>query len=237
MNTNPRGFLRVLLPLALLFIAFPTALSVAFDDKAGVAPDEALARLKDGNLRFIKGGRRAVNLAQERSDLVKGQQPYAIVLSCSDSRVPPEIIFDETLGKLFVVRVAGNVADPVTLGSIEYAAEHLGAKLILVLGHQSCGAVKATIEGGQVPPNIEALVHHIQPAVDKVKARKLNPGATLDAAIVENVRLQMQDALDHSDVLHEMVEKHQVRIVGAVYSLATGQVEMLPATAAAAAHR
>ena len=236
MNTSLHRLLSVLLFLAVLFVAFPTTFSVASDDKAGVSPDQAMARLKEGNLRFIKGGRRAVNLTQERNNLVKGQQPYAIVLSCSDSRVPPEIIFDETLGKLFVVRVAGNVTDPVTLGSVEYAAEHLGAKLIIVLGHQSCGAVKATLEGGHVPPNIEALVKRIQPAVDRAKARKLDPAATLDAAIVENVRQQMQNATTESGVLHEMVEKKQVRIVGAVYSLATGQVEMLPAAAAVAHH-
>jgi len=235
MNTNPLRFLPILLFLAVLFVAFPTALSVASDDKPGVSPDVALARLKEGNLRFIKGGRRPVNLTQERNNLVKGQQPYAIVLSCSDSRVPPEIVFDETLGKLFVVRVAGNVTDPVTLGSIEYAVEHLGAKLILVLGHQSCGAVEATLDGGPVPPNIEALVKRIQPAVDRAKAMGLDPAATFTAAIVENVRQQMQNATTESGVLRERVEKKQVRIVGAVYSLVTGQVEMLPA--AAAAHR
>jgi carbonic anhydrase len=233
MNTNPRRFLHLLLTFASLLVAFPTALSVAADDKAGVSPDEALTRLKDGNLRFIKGGRRPINLTQERNALVKGQQPYAIVLSCSDSRVPPEIIFDETLGKLFVVRVAGNVADPITLGSVEYAVEHLGAKLIMVLGHQSCGAVKATLDGGHAPPNIEALLHLIQPAVDKAKAQHLDPAATFDAAIVENVRLQMHQAVEKSEVLHEVVEKKQVRIVGAVYSLVTGQVEMLPAAAVA----
>ena len=215
MNKNPRRFLHLLLTFALLLLAFPTAMSVAADNKAGVSPDEALTRLKDGNLRFIKGGGRPINLTQERNALVKGQQPYAIVLSCSDSRVPPEIIFDETLG------------------SVEYAAEHLGAKLIMVLGHQSCGAVKATLDGGHAPPNIEALVHLIQPAVDKAKAQHLDPAATFDAAIVENVRLQMHQAVEKSEVLHEMVEKKQVRIVGAVYSLVTGQVEMLPAVAAA----
>jgi carbonic anhydrase len=233
MNTNPHRFLYAFLSLALLLVAFPSAFSVASDDKAGVAPDEALARLKGGNLRFIKGGRRAINLTQERNNLVKGQQPYAVVLSCSDSRVPPEIIFDETLGRLFVVRVAGNVTDPVTLGSVEYAAEHLGAKLILVLGHQSCGAVEATLDGGHVPPNIEAIVKRIQPAVDRAKAKKLDPAATFADAIVENVRQQMQNATTESGVLREMVEKKQVRIVGAVYSLVTGQVEMVPAAAAA----
>ncbi len=117
----------------------------------------------------------------ERPELAEGQHPYAIVLACADSRVAPELIFDESLGKLFVVRVAGNVADPVVLGSIEYAVEHLHANLLMVLGHENCGAVKATIGGGAFPPNIEALIKRITPAVDKVRVQRLDEKMVLGA--------------------------------------------------------
>ena len=118
----------------------------ASSQKALASEEDTLARLMNGNARFVKGQHRPANYKRERAELTKGQRPYAIVLSCSDSRVPPEIVFDESLGKLFVVRVAGNVVDPIALGSIEYAAEHLHSKLLFVLGHESCGAVKATVE-------------------------------------------------------------------------------------------
>lgn len=214
---------------ALLLIILP---AVFADNKPGVSADEALARLKAGNARFVKGQHKPANYPAERAKLVKGQQPYAILLTCSDSRVPPELIFDESLGKLFIVRVAGNVTDPVTLGSIEYAAEHLGAKLLVVLGHQSCGAVKATIEGGHVPPNIEAIMHDIQPAAARAKVKNLDPAATLKLAIADNVRQQMRDALGESEVLREMVEKKSLTVAGGVYQLATGKVEWLATGAA-----
>jgi carbonic anhydrase len=139
-----------------------------------VSGSDALAQLKKGNERFIAGQLQAKGFEEERKALSKGQHPYAIVLTCSDSRVSPEILFDESLGKLFVVRVAGNVVDPVVLGSIEYAAEHLHAKLLLILGHESCGAVKATLDGGYVPPNIMALLSYISPAAQIAKSKRLD---------------------------------------------------------------
>lgn len=220
-----------LLAAALLLVMLP---AVFADTRPGISADDAIARLKAGNARFVKGRHKPANYVAERAELVKGQQPYAILLTCSDSRVPPELIFDESLGKLFIVRVAGNVTDPVTLGSVEYAAEHLGAHLLVVLGHEGCGAVKATVEGGHLPPNIEAITHDIEPAAERAKARHLDPPATLKAAIAENVRQQMRDARRESDVLREMVEKKSLTIAGGVYSLASGRVEWLEADAVAA---
>ena len=222
--------------LTLLILSTFHALALAEGGQATVSADTALARLKRGNQRFVKGKPQVRHLISERKALAEGQAPYAIILCCSDSRVSPEIIFDESLGKLFVVRVAGNVADPVDLGSIEYAAQHLHAKLLLVVGHESCGAVKATLDGGNLPPNIEAIVEKISPAVAKAKNQHRDTKTTLNLAIEENVRQQMNNALQQSAVLQEMVEKKELRITGGVYNLHTGKVEYL-ANAMAIAHK
>jgi carbonic anhydrase len=223
-----------LLAAALLLI---TLSAVFADNKPGVPANEAIARLKAGNGRFVLGRRLQANYPDERARLIKGQQPYAVLLTCSDSRVPPELVFDESLGKLFIVRVAGNVTDPVALGSIEYAAVHEGARLLVVLGHESCGAVKATLAGGKLPPNIAAIVRKIQPAADRARDRHLDPPATLKLAIEENVNEQMANALKDSDVLREMVEKKLLTITGAVYQLGSGRVEWKAAGAAAVASK
>jgi carbonic anhydrase len=213
--------------LTLLILSVFHVLALAEGGKATVSADTALARLKRGNKRFVTGKPQTRHLISERKSLAEGQAPYAIILCCSDSRVSPEIIFDESLGKLFVVRVAGNVADPVDLGSIEYAAQHLHAKLLLVVGHESCGAVKATLDGGQAPANIDAIVEKISPAVEKAKNQHRDTKATLNIAIEENVRQQMNNALQQSAVLREMVEKKELQITGGVYNLHTGKVEYL----------
>jgi len=138
----------------------------ATSEKAGITADEALKMLLDGNVRFVQGKQESKKLGDDRrKELAKGQNPIAIILSCSDSRVPPEHIFNQGLGDIFVVRVAGNVADPIELGSIEYGAEHLNVPLVVVLGHKFCGAVKATVAGGKPEGNIEAIVKKINPAV------------------------------------------------------------------------
>lgn len=183
-------------------------------------PAKALDSLKAGNARFVNGKYKPVDHNTDRTRLAEGQQPYAIILSCSDSRVPPEIVFDESLGNLFVVRVAGNVTDPVVLGSIEYAAEHLGAKLLVVLGHESCGAVTAAASGGHLPPNIEAITHKITPAV-KV-AKKEN-----SSAIDVNVYEQVKNVLTESEILKEMVQKKSFAIAGGVYKLSSGEIRWL----------
>ncbi|MBI3578216.1 MAG: carbonic anhydrase [Ignavibacteriales bacterium] len=195
--------------------------------QAKVNPSELLERLQAGNVRYVKGKPSSKDFVRERPELAKGQQPYAIVLTCSDSRVPPEFIFDESLGQLFIVRTAGNVVDSVVLGSIEYAAEHLHAGLLVVLGHEACGAVEATIAGGKVPPNIGSLVGRIQPGVNRIKAKHPEEKALLSNCVEENVRQQMEQAVAQSTVLSEMAERGELRIAGGVYSLATGTVEFL----------
>ena len=134
---------------------------------------EALERLMKGNERFVKGRAIQPNGSPEhRRELLAGQEPFAVVLGCSDSRVPPEIIFDCGLGEIFVIRVAGNILDDVVIGSIEYAVEHLGTRLVLVLGHESCGAVGASLEGGEAGGHIDSIVNAIVPAVESVRAQK-----------------------------------------------------------------
>lgn len=195
--------------------------------KAKVNSSELLERLQAGNRRFVEGKLSSKDFVRQRPELAKGQQPYAIVLTCSDSRVPPEFIFDESLGQLFIVRTAGNIVDSVVLGSIEYAAEHLHAGLLVVLGHEACGAVKATIAGGEVPPNIGSLVWRIQPGVNRIKAKHTDEKNLVGTCVEENVRQQMEQAVAQSKVLSEMVEHGELHIAGGVYSLATGTVEFL----------
>ena len=185
----------------------------------------ALRRLKDGNRRYVAGRLRSKKYAAERKRLAKGQSPYAIVLGCADSRVSPEIIFDESLGRLFVVRVAGNVVSPEILGSLEYAADPLGVRLLLILGHDSCGAVAAAVHGGKVPRNIASLVKHISPAVRRMKARYHDPEKLLAAAIIENVRLQTHQALAQSRLLNELVRNNRLRIAQGLYKFQTGEVK------------
>ena len=210
------------LPALLLLFA---CLSQPFAQQG--TPD-AVHRLKEGNERYAAGKQQAKDYTKDRQAVAEAQQPYAIVLACADSRLSPEIIFDESLGKLFVVRNAGNVVEPVTLGSIEYAAEHLQSKLLLILGHESCGAVKATIAGGEASPNLEEIVERITPAVELAKHAKLNEQETLNMAIKENVLLQADHALAQSKVLQELVHSHKLQIICGVYNLHTGKVEFFP---------
>jgi carbonic anhydrase len=224
--------LRLISSLPLHVIA-ATLLAASFSfAQEGVPSDVALSRLRSGNERFSSGKLQVKDYNYERRELTKGQHPYAVVLACSDSRVAPEIVFDESLGKLFIVRVAGNVADPVVLGSIEYAIEHLGANLLLVLGHENCGAVKATMAGGHLPPNIAALVNRISPAVDKLRSQKLDAKTMLDTAIKENVRYQMQMALFESEILSHSVKQRKLKVAGGVYNLNTGKVDVVSSSVA-----
>ncbi|HQJ75216.1 MAG TPA: carbonic anhydrase [Bacteroidota bacterium] len=183
-------------------------------------------RLKQGNERFVSESTFHKDFAKERKELISGQKPYAIILTCSDSRVPPELIFDESLGKLFVIRVAGNVVNPDILGSIEYAIEHLHSHLLIYMGHESCGAVKATMEGGKVPPNIGAIAYKIKPAVKKAKQKHLhNENEVLDEAIKINVRNQIETSLKSSNIIKEAFEKGELKIYSAYYNLHSGKVD------------
>lgn len=189
--------------------------------------DAALQRLMEGNQRFSSGRIEQKDLVNRRMDLIKGQAPSAVVLSCSDSRVPPELVFDQGLGDIFVIRVAGNVTDPVELGSIEYAVEHLNVSLIIVLGHDKCGAVSATVKGGKHEGNIRSIVRKIAPAVRKAKAAGKKGDELLDAAIVENAKLVAASLAKESKVIKHLVDQKRLKIVAAKYVFESGKVEIL----------
>lgn len=192
-----------------------------------VPPERALAILQNGNARFIKGQTNITEILSVRKAGVRGQAPHAIILSCSDSRVPPELVFDENLGQLFVIRTAGNIHDRIALGSAEYGAAVLGARLMVVLGHESCGAVEAAMDGKPVPGHIGAVVEKIAPAAAKIRGKGLTGRAATDAAVEENVRLQIKELLAESTILRDLVEQKKLRVVGAIYDLETGSVRWL----------
>ena len=188
-----------------------------------VAPADALARLKAGNQRFIAGKLQHPHQnPKRRAELVTGQRPFAIVLGCADSRTSPEVLFDQGLGDLFVVRVAGNVLDDHVLGSIEYAVDHFGAQLIVVLGHQRCGAVQAAKETldskAEAPAHINSLVAAIQPAVEATR------GADVEATVKANVENVVQSLRSSEPVLKKEVEAGAITVLGAYYDLGTGAV-------------
>jgi carbonic anhydrase len=185
-----------------------------------VTPDEALGRLKAGNERFVSNKESTSKpVAARRTETAGGQNPFAIVVGCADSRTAPEIVFDQNIGDLFVVRTAGNLVDDYALGSIEYAVEHLGARLIVVLGHERCGAVSAALASPSAPGHINSLVRDIQPAVVAGKGKE---GDALVNAVHENDSLVAAKIRKQAE-LGELAS--QVRIVEGYYNLDTGRVE------------
>ncbi len=184
---------------------------------------EILDRLKDGNGRYV-ADKLQHNLQDDarRSSLTGGQQPYAIVLSCADSRVVPEIAFDTGLGELFVIRVAGNVANTSSIASIEYAVAHLNTEVIVVLGHQSCGAVTAALGGGDNGYNLNHLLSHIAPAVHSSEDT-----SDVNAVVRDNARLNAEELKNRSSIISDAVEGGKLKIVPAYYSLDSGEVTFL----------
>ena len=204
---------------------------IADEASSAISPAQARTRLTEGNRRYRSGKLQYHDYSNEMlQDLVKnGQHPFVTVLTCSDSRVPPELLFDLGLGEVFVVRVAGNVADIDEIGSVEYGAEHLGTPLIVVLGHSNCGAVTAVFRQDPVSENISTLVDRIIPAVNRVKASK-GPAFTpesLDLAVVENVRQSISDMMQGSSDIRNLVLEGKTMALGAEYHLETGEVEFL----------
>lgn len=192
-----------------------------------VPPIEALQRLKEGNQRFIEGKSQRPRQGLPRvKEVAAGQKPFAIVVGCSDSRVPNEIIFDQGLGDLFIVRTAGQVSAAASFASIEFAEEVLGAKLIVVLGHTKCGAVAAACEFEKsVPGHIQTLVNAIKPAALKVRSMKLPSDQVINATVRENVLLQVDQLRSLEPILAARVRENSILIVGAVYDLESGKVE------------
>ena len=225
---------KVVSRIATLAAALAATAGIAFASAggSGVSADQALQKLMDGNKRFVESKMMASSLCdlQAREKLAQGQQPYAIILSCSDSRVPPEIIFDKALGEIFVVRVAGNVADPIVLGSIEYAAEHLGSPLVMVLGHERCGAVTATVNAkGKPEGNVGAIVKAIQPSAKKAKkdCKGKSAAEVVECAVQVNAKAVAADLTKSSKVLAHLQKEGKIRIVAATYDLDDGKVTML----------
>lgn len=218
-----RGAMRLALAGAAgMAVAIPSA--DAAGSGAPATPKAALAALMDGNTRFAKKMMKlaacSVDLGAARAASVDGQAPFAAILGCADSRVPPELVFDQTIGDIFVARVAGNIAGADVIASLEYGAAVLGTKTILVLAHSNCGAVKATIEGKPVPGQISTLYRSIQPAVDKA-------GKTLEAVAKANALIQAALLRDASPVLGEMARQGKLGIAAGYYDLPTGKVTLL----------
>ncbi|MDX1509616.1 MAG: carbonic anhydrase [Woeseiaceae bacterium] len=197
-----------------------------------ISPETALQRLRDGNARFIDDNQPRYFDSVGRAALADGQNPFAVVLGCSDSRVPVEIVFDQGLGDLFVIRVAGNVVAPSLIGSIEFAAQKFDARLVVVLGHTRCGAVEATLEAMQRPEetesrNIASIVERVRPAVEALldEGESLDEPDLIDRAVRRNVQFSV-DAIRHgSPMIESLIRDQRLLIVGAEYSLATGVVD------------
>lgn len=225
--------IRVLLPILAVALASTPVLAQHGDPApAGPDGDHALAMLVDGNARYVQNHTQHPHQdADTRHSLAKGQHPFAIVLSCADSRVPPEILFDQGVGDLFVVRVAGNVAEGPALASLEYGALVLKAHLLMVLGHESCGAVAAALKHEEEPGHIGGLLHLIEPAVERAESE--HPPDLLDAAVRENVKDVVKGIEVNSPELAALVKKHELKIVGARYDLDTGEVTLVQDSASA----
>jgi carbonic anhydrase len=221
---------KIILTVQIAGLAFVSTVLCGLGNSfgAGSAPvsaDEALRRLMQGNARYISGHMIHADYQHARRLLAQSQKPFAVIVGCSDSRVGPEIVFDEGLGDIFVIRTAGEVVDAVALGSIEYAVEHLGSPLIVVLGHERCGAVSAAVAGGEAPGHIADIVKAIEPAVEQTKGQPGDPVENAVRAQAINVARQLQDS---HPILAEAVQSGKLKIVAARYDLDTGKVELLP---------
>lgn len=231
-----------MMTFGLTLVLLASSFALASSGGPSVSPDEALQNLMEGNKRYVedKLTNASRSDAASRKALSTSQKPYAVILTCSDSRVPPEIIFDKGLGEIFVIRVAGNVPDPVVLGSIEYAAEHLGSPLVMVLGHERCGAVKATVEArgkSTGSKNIDAIVKAVDPSVKAVvksceacktdpKCPKSKTGEFVECVVDANAKRVAANLTKQSEILKHLVEKKKLKIVAAKYDLDDGLVTL-----------
>ncbi len=219
-------------PIAYLVVAASLIGANAGQCAPDSSPSQAsLTKLKDGNMRYMSGKSSVPRVDSTRREETanNGQKPIATILGCSDARVPPEIVFDQKFGNLFVIRVAGNVTGTSEIASAEYGVQYLGTPLLVVLGHSACGAVQAAVEKTPLDGKLPKLVELISPAVDK--ARKNNPKAKdtqlMEASVEENVRHQITELTTHSDVLKKSIDNKKVKIVGAIRDIQTGKVRWL----------
>ncbi len=220
---GPR-WVRVSLPLMFVLVAGLRASDTGTANDIWT-PESVITRLAEGNERFVAGAAtHADQTSARRVEVADGQHPFAIILTCADSRLSPEIIFDEGIGNLFVIRNAGNLLDDHVLGSIEYAVEHLHVPLIVVLGHTKCGAVSAAVAGGEAPGHIKSIVDSLEPAV--TMARK-KPGDPVDNAVRIASKLSAAAVAQSQPIIGEAVRAGHVQVVAARYDIATGQVEFL----------
>lgn len=225
-NSPRRRFLKGTVATAAFGLAANLGFNIASTKRANaqsaMTPDAALAELKAGNTRFLSRKLTAhehdLDILKERT--IDKQEPFAAVLSCADSRVPVELIFDQSIGHIFVTRVAGNVITPEIIGTLEYGAAVLGTEVIVVMGHASCGAVKATMQGKEVPGQISSLFPHIQPAVNQA-------GSSLEECTKANAKIQATLLGESSTVISGLVKQGKVKVVAAYYDFATGNVQFL----------
>lgn len=214
--------LHLALPLALILLFAPVFTVLAKEVNPSKNP---LERLIQGNQRYVTSTTVChEDWTAKRSALLENQQPFAVIVACSDSRVPPEIIFDQSLGDLFVIRVAGNVVDDFAVGSIEYGVNVLGANLVLVLGHSNCGAVNAALKGMKFDNHIQEVVNAIQPAIAATKGESRD---LLEKAIKANVKIVEEKLKSSKPLLAKLLEKGTLHITGAYYHLESGKVEFL----------
>ena len=225
LSAHATSFMKKTL-IATLVISLCIALPALSCETSAITADQALKKLQDGNQRYVAAKfQNTGKTAKRRAKVAKGQKPFAVVVGCSDSRVPPEVIFDQGLGDLFIIRLAGNIVDDAALGSIEYAVEHLGSPLIVVLGHERCGAVTAAVKGGEAHGHLPALVKAIQPAVNMAKGK---PGDAVDNAIRANVAHVSEQIKKAEPILAPAAKAGKVRVTGAYYDLDDGKVSFSP---------
>jgi carbonic anhydrase len=199
-----------------------------------ISAREALERLREGNRRFVADvrSRGALTSQTRRSELTAGQEPFAAILGCSDSRVPVEIVFDQGLGDLFVIRVAGNIVAPSQIGSVEFAAERFGTRLVVVLGHSRCGAILATLDELQRPAKsqsrmLQSIVDRVRPSVEGLLTTELrhDPEALVQSAVRANIRASASHLRHGSEVIEQLIQRDGLLVLGAEYSLETGAVD------------
>ena len=225
-DSSRRRFLQTTVGAAVAGFVAATGMEVATPRpvlaQSKLSPEAALQELMDGNRRFTSGRLTSCeqDLAILKQNTIEKQEPFAAVLSCADSRVPVELVFDQSIGRIFVTRVAGNVVTPEIIASLEYGAAVLGTKVILVMGHGGCGAVKATIQAKEVPGQISALYPHIQPAVDQA-------GPNLEAATKANAKIQSALLRTASTVIAGLVKEGKLKVVAGYYDIANGTATLL----------